>query len=172
MSTMPWTAESVPTRAFNVVGSGDARPLHRLKMVRHQQGVTLRRVSRALRIDMHEARVQEDEHTDLNLSTLYAWQEVLDVPVADLLIESPELSPQVLQRSRLLKLMKTAAAIREETDNPGVRKLAELMMEQLIELMPELKDVSPWHLVSGRRRVREYGRSVERPVPDNLFEGY
>lgn len=149
--------------------SDPEQPLHRLRTVRHQQGVSLRTVARALKIDMHEARQQEEETTDLPLSTLNAWRDVLDVPIADLLVESLELSPPVLARARLVKLMKTAAAIRDETSHRGVRQLAEMLIEQLIEIMPELKDVSPWHLARRRRRVRVYGKIVERSVPDTFF---
>lgn len=174
MSTMPCqtVSESENNRTFAIVGSRAPQPLHRLKTVRHQQGISLRRVARTMHIDVHEARVQEDESSDLPLSVLYQWRDLLDVPVADLLVESVELSPPVLQRARLLKLMKTVAAIHEETENTGVRRLAEMMMDQLVELMPELKGVSAWHLVSSRRRVREYGRAVERTVPAVLFDDH
>ncbi len=36
---------------------------------------------------VEEVRQQESENSDLPLSTLYAWQKVLDVPVAELLVE-------------------------------------------------------------------------------------
>jgi transcriptional regulator with XRE-family HTH domain len=152
--------------------NGQPTTMHRLKTVRHQQGVSLRSVARALKIDVHEARRQEEETTDLPLSTLYQWRDLLDVPVGDLLVESPELSPPVLARARLVKLMKTATAIRDESNHRGVRQLAEMLIEQLIEIMPELKDVSPWHLARRRRRVRVYGRILERSIPDTFFGEY
>lgn len=173
MSTMP--CQDV-IRLLPDSGSNNGRrkssatvPLHRLKEVRQQQGVSLRRVARALKVDMHEARQQEQESSDLPLSTLYAWRELLDVPIADLLVENTELSPPILARARLVKIMKTAAAIRDETSNRGVKQLAEMLIDQLVEIMPELKDVSPWHLARRRRRTPVFGRIIERSVPDTFF---
>jgi transcriptional regulator with XRE-family HTH domain len=143
-----------------------------LKTVRHQQGVSLRRIARALKIDVHEARVQEEETSDLALSQLYAWSKLLEVPVGDLLVESSELSAPVLARARVLKLMKTATAIRQESNNQAVRQLAEMLIQQLLEIMPELRGVSPWQLASRRRRVREYGRVLERMIPASLFQDH
>ena len=63
------------------------RPLHRVGAVRRLQGVTRRTVARRLNVDVTQVKLQEQETTDLPLSTLYEWQEVLDVPVAELLVE-------------------------------------------------------------------------------------
>jgi hypothetical protein len=57
--------------------------------------------------------------------------------------------------------MKTAAAIRERAGNHPVSRLAQMLIEQLLELMPELKDVGPWHSVGQRRSLDEYGRAAE-----------
>ncbi len=172
MSTMPCNIVAgviKPQLAGRTRNAKPAQPLHRLKAVRQQQGVSLRRVSRALKIDVHEAREQENETSDLPLSTLYAWCELLDVPISDLLVESNELSAPVLARARLLKLMKTASAIRDEVGERGGKQLANMLIAQLLEIMPELKDVSPWHLARRRRRIRQYGRVVERVIPDSFF---
>lgn len=143
---------------------------HRLEQVRRQQGVSLRRVARALKIDMHEARRQEQSSTDLRLSDLYAWQKVLDVPLADLLAEGSEsLSAPVLERARLLKLMKTAAAIHEKSENGSIHRMAEMLIGQLLEIMPELAGVSPWHVVGQRRTLEDYGRVVERRLSDGVW---
>ena len=138
-------------------------PLHRLHAVRQQQGVSLRRVARALKVEPSEVRRQENDQTDLPLSALYAWQKVLDVPLSELLVESDDpLSAPILERARLLKLMKTAAAIREKADSPALRRLVQMLINQLVEIMPELEDVTPWHVVGQRRRLEEYGAVVER----------
>lgn len=143
---------------------------HRIEQVRRQQGVSLRRVARALKIDTHEARRQEHPSSNLHLSDLYAWQSVLDVPVGDLLTEGAEpLSAPVLERARLLKLMKTAAAILEKAENQSLRRMAEMLISQLIEIMPELEGVSPWHVVGQRRTLEDYGRVIERRLPDGWW---
>lgn len=161
---------AAPTNGHTPKRPSPERPLHRLKAVRQQQGVSLRRVARTLKIDMHEARQQEHESSDLKLSTLHAWRELLDVPMADLLEENTELSPPVLLRARLLKLMKTATAIRSESSaTSSVNQLACMLIDQLIEIMPELAGVSPWHIASRRRRSREIGRIFERIMPASMF---
>jgi hypothetical protein len=120
--------------------------------------------------DVRQLRHQEGETTDLRLSDLYQWQRVLDVPIVDLLVEpgSP-LSRPVLERARLVRLMKTVAAIREQATTPSVKRLAQTMTDQLVEIMPELKDVGPWHSVGQRRSLSEYGRAAERCISEDFF---
>ena len=77
--------------------------LHRIASVREQQGVSLRAVSRQMGTEIRRLREQEDEAADLRLSDLYRWQEVLDVPVEELLVEpGTSLSQPVMERARLL----------------------------------------------------------------------
>jgi transcriptional regulator with XRE-family HTH domain len=147
------------------------RALHRIAEVRREQHVSLRSAARATGIPEHVLRRQEKPDSDLTLSELRAWQESLQVPLEDLLVE-PErpLSRPVMERARLVRLMKTAAAIREITDSERVDRLAQTLVEQLIEIMPELAEVSPWHAVGQRRTLDEYGRTAERTFPDQLLE--
>ena len=65
-----------------------SRPLHRISEVRQQQGASLRSVSRRLDMTVQEIRDQENACTDLRISELLKWQEILEVPLADLLIDS------------------------------------------------------------------------------------
>jgi hypothetical protein len=123
----------------------------------------MRRAARHMRRDMRDLKVQEEETSDMLLSELYAWQRVLDVPVAELLVDNDgSLSPPVLERARLVKLMKTAAALLDKADNPSIRRLTQTLIDQLTEIMPELRGVSPWHAVGQRRTLDEFGRAVER----------
>ena len=146
------------------------RKLHRLAEVRQQQGVSHRNVARRLGTDLKTVRQQERETTDLPLSLLYQWQQVLDVPIADLLLDNDgPISPLVLQRARMVKLMKTAAAIHEKAESNSVRRLVQMLMDQLIEIMPELKEVGPWHSVGQRRTLDDYGRVVDQPVAEEVF---
>ncbi len=146
------------------------RPLHRLAIVRRQQGVSLRNMARRLDVDASQVSLQEQETTDLSLSVLYEWQKILEVPVADLLVDTDgPLSPPVLERARMVKLMKTAAAIMEKAQSNSLRRLVTMLIEQLVEIMPELRDVSPWHTVGQRRTLDDYGRVVERQLPDDLL---
>ena len=149
---------------------GRPRQFHRIAEVRNQQGVTLRNVARRLGIEMGVVRRQEQPDCDLRLSDLLLWQQVLEVPVAELLVEGEgQLSGPVLERSRMVKLMKTAAAIRERTGGTPVGRLIDMLISQILEIMPELRDVTPWHTVGQRRTLNELGRTATWPVSEDIF---
>ncbi|MCR4413526.1 MAG: helix-turn-helix transcriptional regulator [Thermoguttaceae bacterium] len=146
--------------------------MHRLAEVRRLQGITRRTVARRLNIDVATVKYQEQPTTDLPLSTLYAWQRVLDSPLSELLVDTDEpLSPPVMQRARMVRLMKTAAAILERTQQPSIRRMAQMLVEQLVEIMPELKGVSPWHAVGRRRTQDELGQAAQRRLSTDTFHG-
>jgi len=146
------------------------RPLHRLAEIRRRQGVTRRTIARRLNTDIGTIKSQEQPDADLRLSILYAWQEVLDVPVSELLVETEEpLSTPVQKRAQLVRIMKTAAAILERSQQPSIRRMAEMMVEQLCEIMPELGDVSPWHAVGRRRTQDELGQAAVRRISAELL---
>jgi len=146
------------------------RPLHRLAEIRRRQGVTRRTIARRLNTDIGTIKSQEQPDADLSLSTLYAWQEVLDVPVSELLVETEEpLSAPVLKRAQLVRIMKTAAAILERSQQTSIRRMAEMLVEQLCEIMPELNGVSPWHAVGRRRTQDELGQAALRRISAELL---
>jgi transcriptional regulator with XRE-family HTH domain len=144
--------------------------MHRIAEVRHRQGVTLRNVARRLGMEISVVRRQEQAESDLRISEVMAWQSVLEVPIAELLVEDEgQLSGPVLERSRMVKLMKTAAAIRERTGGTPVGKMVEMLVSQILEIMPELEDVTPWNTVGQRRTLDDVGRTARSSVPDDLF---
>jgi transcriptional regulator with XRE-family HTH domain len=143
---------------------------HRIAEVRRSQGVTLRNVARRLGLSLPVVRRQECADCDLRLSDLQCWQEVLEVPIAELLVEGEgQLSGPVLERSRMVKLMKTAAAIRERTEGTPVGRMVTMLIEQILEIMPELTDVGPWHSVGQRRPLDDLGRAARMAVSEDLF---
>ncbi len=151
----------------------EAKPLQRVAEVRQQQGVSLRTAARHMQTDIATVREQEKPHSDLRLSDLAKWQQVLDVPLVDLIVDSgAPLSQPVLERARLVRLMKTAAAIAEKANSIDVQRLTKMLMEQLVEVMPELADVGAWHSVGQRRSLDEVGRIVERRLRDDFFVVY
>lgn len=167
MSLVETTVPIVGPKPSTTVGvaSITRRPLHRLASARRSQGVSHRTISRKLKVDMATVRAQEGADTDILLSTLYQWQAVLDVPVEELLVEAQEpLSTPVLKRAQLLRLMKTTAAILERSQQPAIRRMAQTMVAQLIEIMPELREVAPWHAVGRRRTQDELGVAAFRCV--------
>jgi transcriptional regulator with XRE-family HTH domain len=150
-------------------GSHEMR-LHRIRTVRRQQGISLRTAARQMGSNVRETRDQENESSDLRLSDLYRWQEALEVPLEELLVESDKpLSRPVKERARMVRVMKTASALLEVAPPGQVRRLAQMLVDQLVDLMPELKDVGPWHSVGQRRSLDEYGRIAEQRIPDDLF---
>ncbi len=179
MSTVEYNFEmngvSVSRRmhAVSSVSSSSAssrKPLHRLGEVRQQQGASLRSVARKLDLPIQDVRTQEEATSDLRISELLKWQEVLDVPLADLLIDTEgPLSEPVSKRASMLRVMKTAKAILEAVEKKSAKRLATMLVEQLTQIMPELEEVSAWHTVGQRRTQDEAGRIVERPIPDSFF---
>jgi transcriptional regulator with XRE-family HTH domain len=145
-------------------------PLHRIQKVRSQQGVSPRSVARKLGLTMQEVRSQEQPDADLKISQLRAWQSILEVPMVDLLVDNDStLSEPVALRARLLRAMKTAKAIQEATTEAGIGRMSTMLIEQLIDVMPELADVSAWHSVGQRRTQDEMGRIAEQVIPDSFF---
>jgi transcriptional regulator with XRE-family HTH domain len=149
------------------------QPLHRVAEVRQQQGVSLRTAARHMNKDMATVRQQEKPTTDMRLSELAAWQQVLDVPLVELLVDSgAPLSRPVMERARLVRLMKTAASIKEKSESIELKRLAKTLTDQLIEIMPELAEISAWHSVGQRRSLDEMGRVAERRLRDDFFVVY
>lgn len=135
------------------------KPYHRIKEVRRQQGCSVRRAAQLLKCDAATVRHEEEETTDLPLSRLLEWQMVLDVPLADLLVDSDEvLSAPIMERARLIRLMKTALAIDEKANHPQLKRLALTLIDQLKEIMPELDGVTAWNSVGQRRPQQFNGR--------------
>ena len=115
-------------------------------------------------------RQQERETTDVPLSVLYAWQKVLDVPINELLVEATDaLVSPILERSQLVRLMKTVLAIRQQARQQSIRRMAKTMCDQLVEIMPELAHIGPWHAVGKRRRLSELGMAAQRRLTEDIF---
>jgi transcriptional regulator with XRE-family HTH domain len=139
------------------------RPLHRLATVRRLQGISRRTVARRMNTDVRDVKLQERSDCDLLLSQLYQWQQALEVPVSELLVETDEpLSAPVLRRAQMVRLMKTAGAILERSQQISIRRMAQVLVDQLIEIMPELIHVNPWHAVGKRRTQDEVGQAAQR----------
>jgi hypothetical protein len=117
-------------------------------------------------------RQQEVQTCDLPLSVLYKWQEALDVPIVELLVEpGPGLSPNVSCRAAMLKVMKTVRSIEERVGSEATSFLVQGLIDQLVEMMPELANVDAWPAVGKRRTGIEISRIEERAMPAKLFDG-
>ena len=69
----------------------------------------------------------------------------------------------------MVRLMKTVMAILESAEGNSVRRMAQNLVEQLVEVMPELQDVSAWHAVGQRRSLSELGRIADNPISDEYL---
>jgi transcriptional regulator with XRE-family HTH domain len=148
----------------------EIRPLQRVAVVRRLQGLSRRAVARRMNIEVEEVHRQEQQATDLPLSVLLAWQKALGVPITELLVESDQfLATPVLERSQLVRLMKTVLAIRDQAKQQSIRRMAQTMSEQLTEIMPELANVAPWHVMGKRRRAHELGIAAGRHLTEDMF---
>ena len=127
-------------------------------------------IARHLGVSVLEAKLQERETTDIPLSLLYKWQQALSVPVSELLVEPDgSLSLPLRKPAQMIRVMKTAKAILETTDEPSVRHMAGMLVGQLDQIMPNLREVGPWHRVGRRRPRDDLGRAADRSIPDELF---
>ena len=150
-----------------IVGNRPAA-LQSLGSARRRQGVSVRCIAQRLGRTVAEVRQQEDECADLLVSELYRWQAALDVPLQELLNEPrDELSPRIKMRAQLLKIMKTVKSLSRESKSDESRRSLQFLTEQLLEIMPELKEVAPWPAVGHRRSTDEVGRIGENLIPDN-----
>ena len=124
------------------------QPLQRVAAVRRQQGISRRTVARRMNVELSTIREQESETYDMTLSQLYEWQKALEVPVSELLVEADDnLAATIMHRAQLVRLMKSALAIKENAKQESIRRMIETLIDQLLEIMPELSGVGPWHAV-------------------------
>ena len=139
------------------------RPLHRLKEARRAEGISRRTMAKRMHTDVDAIAQQEDADRDLTLSTLYQWQEILKVPLCELLLDPDDsLSPTVGKRAQMVRIMKTAKAILAQAGKAQIRHTAQMLVEQLIELMPELGAIQPWNEVGQRRTSGDLGAAYYR----------
>ena len=144
--------------------------MHRVQTVCNQQSMSHRSAARHLGIHVSEVKQQLRESTDLRLSELYRWQQILDVPISELLVEPEDgLSEPLVCRARLIRLMKSAKAISEVGASKSVTRMAQRMIDQLIEIMPELSEVSAWHTIGQRRGLNEMGRIVDYQLSEDVL---
>ncbi len=138
--------------------------LQRVAEARKQQGLSLRTIARRTGLDVRTLRQHELPETDMKLSELRAWQLALEVPLVDLLEDDQQpLSSPVKDRATLVKIMKTVVAIKEMGGGPRLQRLADMLFDQLVELMPELREVGGWPQ-HGSRRPTSTSRIIEQQV--------
>ena len=169
INSIPTTVTTVTTGFSPVTapatGVHQARAYHQVAQVRRNQAVSLATCARKLGISVNEARYQEQPTTDLTISQLTAWKEVLGVPLSELIgpLED-ELDNPIRNRALLLKVMKSAKQIRRDSRESGIRSMADNMIETLLDIMPELEDVAAWPEVGQSHEARPLGMAVCRHI--------
>ncbi|GHT27652.1 hypothetical protein FACS18942_07240 [Planctomycetales bacterium] len=139
------------------------KKFHRLAEIRDRQMISLSAVAEHLAVSVAEVRRQENPETDLHLSQLYLWRDILETSVGELIIEPEDIpSNPIRTRCQLVKVMKTARSIFEGTKEKGTEILANQLIEELTELMPELADVAAWPTVGQSREPKSPGQAVLR----------
>jgi hypothetical protein len=99
---------------------------------------------------------------DLRLSDLYRWQSALGVPLIDLLAEPDYgLSEIVRKRASLTRIAKTANSILRQSTTPDVQRLAQTLVDQLVDTMPELEEIGAWHERGVPKSTKEMGRIAD-----------
>lgn len=140
-------------------------PFHRIREVREQQAVTIRTISRRTGLSMRQLREEEKPSSDLPVSVLMRWQAALEVPLAELLVEPDmRLSQSIAHRAKLVKLMKTTLSLCENVTDARTKRLSQMLHEQVLDLMPELSEVSSWPNIGSRRGSEEIGRIGQHPI--------
>lgn len=143
--------------------------LQRVAAAREQQGFSLRTISRRTGMDLRTLRSHELPTTDMKLSELRAWQTALEVPLVDLIEDDLQpLSSPVKDRAMLVRIMKTVMAIKEAGGSPRIQRLADMLADQMISLMPELKEIGAWPQHGGRRTSGS-SRIVEQQVNTKML---
>lgn len=154
-----------PEEARSPAVAGLPAQVHnRIAQVREQQGISQRTMARRMRIDLKSYQVLERPGTDLRHSQLIALQAALEVPMVDLLEDTQTLSRPVAERAKMIKVMKTAAALRETPSNARVERMVETLCEQLVDVMPELAEVSSWPQYGSRRGSSAIGKALAQQI--------
>ena len=139
------------------------QPLHRIGEVRRAQHLSIASIARRLNKDVAEVRNAEQPQSDMLLSELCQWGAVLDVPIEELLVESDALPANPIRnRGLLLRIMKTVQSILAGTQEMHTQYLAQTLSDQLIELMPELAEISTWPIVGHSREDKGLGAASLR----------
>ena len=162
----PTTQAASPAEKKSSAPAAQQVPMlnNRVAVVREQQGISQRTMARRLGIDLRAYQALEAPGNDLQLSQLVALQAALEVPLIDLLEDSQSLSRPVAERAKMIKVMKTAVALRETPTNVRIERMVQTLCTQLIEIMPELAEVSGWPQFGSRRGKAALGKALSQPI--------
>ena len=169
------TQDSRPTNEEPTPAGGPVRvestvPLHRLGEARRKKHVSRSSLASQLGITAGDVRRQECKTTDMPLSVLHQWAKVLGVPVVEL-VEEPNvsLSTPLFHRAALTRFMETVMAILERSNDLQTQRLAQTLVDQLIEILPEARGVIASRTAGEHYRFDGPGSAVERGLSHEIF---
>lgn len=140
-------------------------PLHRIDRACLRRGISAEAAAGWLNLEPSEVQEQLDQQSDMKLSQLYEWQELLGAPLTELLVDPDDvLADPVQAQAELGKIMEAAISIKKGSRQASTRRLAIMLIEQLIELAPKLESVRPSNHGAAPGTTEEAAATV-RPVP-------
>jgi transcriptional regulator with XRE-family HTH domain len=144
--------------------------LHRIQQICTQQDISIRSLGKRMNLTASEVRRQQEPSCDLRLSSLYRWQRALNVPAAELLMESGDgLSAPIHLRARLLRMMKTIVTILAEPQPDRTANLIQNLKTDILAVMPEVENVDRWHGSGCGRGEHDLAAAVLRQIDDALL---
>lgn len=146
--------------------ANSTQPLHFIASTLRKQNATLAGCARRLGLTPAEAAAQIRPDADLTLSQLYAWRAVLDVPTSELIPFDDVVPDPIRNRALLLRTMKTARQLQNLSRGTRLEPAVASLVDQLIELMPELAETPAWPTVGQSRAPRETGSATRRVDAD------
>lgn len=159
-------SSSRPSNPERRAPAKSARPLHFIASTLRKQNATLAGCARRLGISLSEAAAQARPDADLSLSQLYAWRAVLDVPTSELIPFDDVVPDPIRNRALLLRTMKTARQLQNLSRGTRLEPAVASLVDQLVELMPELAETPAWPTVGQSRAPRESGGATRRVDAD------
>lgn len=135
---------------------------HYIAETLRNQELTLEQCARKLGVSVDEAARQSEPDSNLTLSQLFDWSEVLDVPLPELLPFDSNTSDPIRNRALLLRVMKTARQLQRSSRNTPFEYVATTLVDQLLEIVPEFAVVEPWPSVGKSRVAKSEGLSARR----------
>ena len=135
------TRQSVDTRPATETKKNGV-PLHCLRDARCRKKISKETVASHLGIDVALVELLENESTDIPLSLLHEWKKLLDVPFGELLIDEEGLMYDTRYiQDQLDSMLKTALKIAQQSKHGPVKHMVNNLIDQLLQIMPELHEV-------------------------------
>jgi transcriptional regulator with XRE-family HTH domain len=170
MSVINFDPEAGQHDGKMVVPPPISKPLHRLAAVREDKRLSVRDLACRLHMTPEDIRLLELGDVDAPLSTIYEWAVALEVPVAELLVDEDAVLPfPRLTRQQALGLMQTAQVILRAAARPSTQRLAQTLINQLVEIAPELSNTRPASGKTQRKQRTKADAFVPRPLSDKFF---